>query len=626
MKIGVVFSIIFFSTVIFSQTIVLPEFSELKGMEDQQGNTHLFYRIYESYENDPMYWSKNDIYHFDLLNLTDTLFLTARYHQDPTYNFNRWISDLDFWNNNPAEFIYSGGAVGGQYWEGSAYVKRFDGFEKNFGYFNGSANYVDISPGNDSTLFLGVNTEGGFGILSSSDGGRNWDSLSAEYQFLSLDPYSENIYFVENQDRQLFRTTDTGNTFNLVDPEFLVDTRFCYDSDGIHIYRKAGNKLVVSENLGEQFSWQTVYTNPTTNPFYFSNDNSEAGSIFITDRKNILHSTDYGNSFSLYSSLERKIVGIYKKPNSDILYAATKYKIYEITPDTTQVIKSLSVPEEVLNYYPLATGNKWVYDEVTVVYNPYPSVSHIILVKEVFEDTLAPNGKRYFKVNDETLWESSVLERADTSNGKVYRYFEDQSLPENEYPAYDLLAELGDTVETYRMGFNTVMFTTMYDQTTFEKWGLNKPKKVFQDYTLHPPIFSLTQDVGLDSIYFYFDFGDTWITLKGCIIDGVVYGDTAVVSVEDEKPNTPTKFSLSQNYPNPFNPTTKISWQIPVGSQQTLKVFDVLGKEVATLVDEYNPAGKYEVEFDASSLPSGVYFYTLSAGNYTETKKMMLIK
>jgi hypothetical protein len=87
-----------------------------------------------------------------------------------------------------------------------------------------------------------------------------------------------------------------------------------------------------------------------------------------------------------------------------------------------------------------------------------------------------------------------------------------------------------------------------------------------------------------------------------------------------------SEFSLQQNYPNPFNPSTKISWQSPVGGWQTLKVYDLLGNEVATLVNEYKPAGKYEVEFDASSLTSGVYFYQMSAENYIETKKMLLIK
>ena len=88
----------------------------------------------------------------------------------------------------------------------------------------------------------------------------------------------------------------------------------------------------------------------------------------------------------------------------------------------------------------------------------------------------------------------------------------------------------------------------------------------------------------------------------------------------------PTIFSLDQNYPNPFNPTTKISWQVPESSWQTLKVYDILGNEVKNLVNEFRPAGKYELNFDASSLPSGVYMYTLKAGNFVESKKMILLK
>ena len=98
------------------------------------------------------------------------------------------------------------------------------------------------------------------------------------------------------------------------------------------------------------------------------------------------------------------------------------------------------------------------------------------------------------------------------------------------------------------------------------------------------------------------------------------------VSFVDDETTQPTDFILEQNYPNPFNPSTKISWQSPVGSHQTLKVFDVLGNEIATLVDEYKPAGRYEVEFNAAVLPSGVYFYQLRAGTFVETKKMILIR
>jgi len=114
--------------------------------------------------------------------------------------------------------------------------------------------------------------------------------------------------------------------------------------------------------------------------------------------------------------------------------------------------------------------------------------------------------------------------------------------------------------------------------------------------------------------------------LKIIDMDGsFTYSD--VVEVE----TVPIKFELSQNYPNPFNPSTRISWQSPVSSHQTLKVYDVLGNEVVTLVDEFKQAGSYEVDFQSGSvggqqLASGIYIYRLTAGNYTETKKMVLLR
>ena len=95
--------------------------------------------------------------------------------------------------------------------------------------------------------------------------------------------------------------------------------------------------------------------------------------------------------------------------------------------------------------------------------------------------------------------------------------------------------------------------------------------------------------------------------------------------------STPTEFTLNQNYPNPFNPKTKIKFTIPsVGAYGNtpvqLKVYDLLGNEIVTLVDEEKLAGSYEVEFDGINLTSGIYFYKLNAGNFVESKKMILIK
>ena len=85
-------------------------------------------------------------------------------------------------------------------------------------------------------------------------------------------------------------------------------------------------------------------------------------------------------------------------------------------------------------------------------------------------------------------------------------------------------------------------------------------------------------------------------------------------------------FVLEQNYPNPFNPSTQISWQSPVSSWQILKVYDVLGNEVATLVDEFREAGNHKVTFNSSGLASGIYYYKLTSGSQSLTKKMILIR
>ncbi|MFH1194250.1 MAG: T9SS type A sorting domain-containing protein [bacterium] len=98
----------------------------------------------------------------------------------------------------------------------------------------------------------------------------------------------------------------------------------------------------------------------------------------------------------------------------------------------------------------------------------------------------------------------------------------------------------------------------------------------------------------------------------------------SITTIKEEV--VPTSFSLTQNYPNPFNPSTVISFQLPVVSEVQLKVYDILGKKVATLINESKPAGNYEVKFDASNLSSGIYFYQLNAGSFTATKKLILLK
>jgi hypothetical protein len=120
-------------------------------------------------------------------------------------------------------------------------------------------------------------------------------------------------------------------------------------------------------------------------------------------------------------------------------------------------------------------------------------------------------------------------------------------------------------------------------------------------------------------------YNDNKATYVAALVDGLSKGHVVTVGVQ-ELGGVVTDYKLGQNYPNPFNPTTMISFSIPKAGNVTLKVYDQLGKEITTLVNGYKTAQTYEVQFDASKLSSGVYFYTLHTDSFDLTKKMILMK
>jgi photosystem II stability/assembly factor-like uncharacterized protein len=132
------------------------------------------------------------------------------------------------------------------------------------------------------------------------------------------------------------------------------------------------------------------------------------------------------------------------------------------------------------------------------------------------------------------------------------------------------------------------------------------------------------------SQYIFPNYSNFTVDSKGNIFGlSIRYGLLKIIfnpSGIDDTQELPINYALLQNYPNPFNPGTVISYQLAVGSHVQIKVDDPLGREVATLVDEYKQAGTYTETFHGTSLPSGIYFYTLKAGDYIATKKMILLK
>ena len=169
------------------------------------------------------------------------------------------------------------------------------------------------------------------------------------------------------------------------------------------------------------------------------------------------------------------------------------------------------------------------------------------------------------------------------------------------------------STETNNSGFELLRFAQ--NDNVWNKLGFVPG----QGTTTEPQFYSFTDEAVEPGTYQY--------RLKQIDFDGSFeYTNIVEVTVEG-----PTEFSLSQNCPNPFNPSTKIKFEIPGQARNDnalvlLKVYDLLGKEVATLVNEEKPAGEYEVEFNGANLPSGIYFYQLKTGQYSETKKMVLLK
>jgi hypothetical protein len=154
--------------------------------------------------------------------------------------------------------------------------------------------------------------------------------------------------------------------------------------------------------------------------------------------------------------------------------------------------------------------------------------------------------------------------------------------------------------------------------------------------------------VGTDTsgVYLSSDFGNTWLGagtgLSGKVIKGIVMNPDGYLlcgtenegifianlnpSDVDDTDNKSLMFSLRQNYPNPFNPATKISFSVPHSDIVQIKVYDLLGREIKTLLNEFKLPGTYEIEFNASGLASGIYFYRIISGSYSAVKKMILLR
>jgi len=185
-----------------------------------------------------------------------------------------------------------------------------------------------------------------------------------------------------------------------------------------------------------------------------------------------------------------------------------------------------------------------------------------------------------------------------------------KTLPDNEYHLKFI-----EGISSYSEGVKIFSYDSNFDSTSPQGSFKSKPVGVeyigndFKTITFSFPLYYLNKESAKELVEFI-----------------LINKFDEPMPVEDNLQNIPTKYALEQNYPNPFNPSTKIEFQIPASGLVHLKVYDILGREVATLLNEELQPGNYKIDFDASDFASGIYFYTMNAGSFVSTKKMILVK
>lgn len=233
------------------------------------------------------------------------------------------------------------------------------------------------------------------------------------------------------------------------------------------------------------------------------------------------------------------------------------------------------------------------------------------------------NGLKYFKIDErinDALWHES-FQRIDTLNHKVKIY--DENYLQNEKTYIDLSVKVGDTLTYSENEYLTL------DKISWASWhSTSYTSKLFTYHDgLAGDVKTYFKNIGL---YSYTSFPNTKtinLKLTACVIDGIIFGDSTAVGVKKNDSETiPIKFSLSQNYPNPFNPTTTIEYSVPSVEFVSLKIYDVLGREVATLINQSHKPGIYKTDWNATNFASGIYYYSLRTNNKILSKKMLHLK
>jgi photosystem II stability/assembly factor-like uncharacterized protein len=389
---------------------------------------------------------------------------------------------------------------------------------------------------------------------------------------------------------ELYKTEDGGNSWIASTPvPSFIDVMEISGSD--KIWFKNYEEIWASKDGG--VNWQLQFYDPTLTTFlnYIEMFDSLNGVAMgdaptLSDPTLFLRTTDGGNN---WISMNHNLIG---------LWSANIWKRVDFVDINVGYFYSFGeIPEKL--YKTTNGGTDWIVLSDSMdckVMRFYDADIGIIAGGECSDSICNPNV--YLTTDGGQSWEFTYTD----SMGFVM----------------DIEFIPGKPSDVWMIAGNKAFFSSNTGRTWTEE--------------MHIPI--LTPAYGFRDMAFT-DKNHGWIVGREPLSQGFTHhlyrttngGFGGLVSVEDNyKEVVPKGYLLYQNFPNPFNPVTKIKYQIPETSFITLKIYDVLGNEIATLVNDEKPAGNYSVKFNAAELPSGIYFYQLQINNFAQTKKMILIK
>lgn len=513
-------------------------------------------------------------------------------------------------------------------------------------------NFAFSPNGNLVASFQPIPPADSSGILLSTDNGNTWSrknfgegAFYLDHLPLLFDEPSNSFYAVEPY-WDIFKSNDYGNTWSLVSHiNYNQPDIFCFDSN-------QEDRLFVGSVDGLKYS----------SDFGYNWIQSDSG-IYATNLNNLtllpydrLYVGTYRGTFKLAEDKvnwikDSSLVGSFITSNNGDYFLSNR-KIYKSTDN----------------------GNAW-----STVFEPALSFSATSELTQTTNGYIFSGGWEYGgvhgtgvsmiwrSVNNGVTWEAVYSNFGDKLIYTVVKSEEDILIAGGNDGQIIRSTDLGETwsssnngvpsdasIVVIRVGTNGTIFAGTDNYGIFRStnagvsWstannGLNSVNIKSISINSVGRVFAGTPD----GVFVSNDNGDHWnsiniglldVSILSLLCDSLDYLYAATVAtgvyrsmypttpVENEFDKTPSNYSLSQNYPNPFNPITTITFQFPEMEFVTLKVYDVLGREVATLVNGEKPAGSYAIEFNGTRFTSGIYFYQLKAGDYTETKKMILIK